>query len=621
MFGNGNTLFSAAARAVLALWAAWILLGRDAAAEQAREPVKVGVLAKRGRERCLEKWGPTAQYLTKTLPGYSFTIVPLDFDEVEPAVERGEVDFVLANPAFYVGFEQLHGANRIATLKNRILDEMYVVYGAVIFHRAGRNDIHSLGDLKGKTVMAVHTRSFGGWLAAWRELKEHGIDPYRDFRELEFGGTHDAVVYAVRDGKVDVGIVRTDTLEQMEREGKIRLDDFCSLTYDHAGKRPCYFPFLHTTDVYPEWPFAKLKHTDEELAKKAAIALIKMPADCEAAKAAQCAGWTVPLNYQPVHECLKAVRIRPYEDYSKVTFGAMIRQHWLLFLSALALVLLSVAFAAHAARLNTELREAVAAGRSELIERKAAEEGLRKQRDHLAELERDRHEMEKLAATGRMAVGIAHEINNPLAGLKNSFLVLKDAIPPDHEDYEFVDLILGEIERISNIVRQMYQLYNPDSDKPAALDIASQLEEVCQMLDPKIRQRQLRLQTDLIPVLPKPVLPMGHFRQILYNLLVNAIDASPAEGELRLTVATQGDTVRISVTDQGEGIPCEILPHIFEPFFTTKNKNGSTGMGLGLSVSQSLAVSMGGRITVDTEVGKGSTFTLVLPYEGGDCHD
>jgi len=330
--------------------------------------VKIGVLAKRGTERCLEKWAPTAEYLTSQIPGHSFTIVPLSFGEVKPAVERGEVDFMLANPSFYLGLEKLHGANRIATLKNRLSEGVYTIFGGVIFYRADRDDIQDLDDLKGKTFMAVKETSFGGWQMAWRELKERGIDPYHDFGDLSFGGTHDAVVHAVRDGKVDAGTVRTDTLERMADEGKIRLEDFHALKHDHIGEDVCEFPFLHSTDMYPEWPMATLTHTSNELAEKVAVALIGMPADCPAAKAARCAGWTVPLNYQPVHECLKELCVGSYKDYGKVTFGNVLRQYWSWIISALALLTGMAATIVWALRL--------------LSQRKQGEETLRGAKDY-----------------------------------------------------------------------------------------------------------------------------------------------------------------------------------------------------------------------------------------------
>jgi len=344
-------------------------------AQEAGESVRIGVLAKRGPERCLEKWGPTAEYLTNEIPGYSFTIVPLGYDEVYPSIERAEADFVLANPSLYVAAELLCGASRIVTLENLQRDRAYTVYGGVVFCRADREDIQHLGDLKGKTFMAVAETSFGGWQMAWRELREQGIDPYRYFAELRFGGAHDAVVCAVRDGEIDAGTVRTDTLERMASEGEIGIREFRVID-QHSGDG-VDMPLLRSTRVYPEWPLAKAAHTSHELAKKVASALLRMSPDSPAAMAARCVGWTIPHNYQSVRECLKGLRVRPYEDYGKITVRDVVRQYWPWLLGVAVLAALVVLFAAYLARFNRKLKAALEAEQEELRKRTLADKTLR----------------------------------------------------------------------------------------------------------------------------------------------------------------------------------------------------------------------------------------------------
>ena len=318
------------------------------------QTVRIGVLAKRGRQKCLQKWGLTADYLGSRIPGYAFKIVPLDFEEIYPTAEREQVEFILANSSFYVGLERLHGANRLVTLRNVRLDNAYTVLGGVIFRKADRNDIQRLDDLVGKTFMAVEETSFGGWQMAWRELKQQGIDPWHDFSDLRFGGTHDAVVHAVLGGEVDAGTVRTDTLERMAQEGKINLDDVWVINQHGADDG---FPFHHSTRLYPEWPLAELRHTSDELAEQVVAVLMNMPPDCPAAKAARCAGWTIPRNYQAVHECLKELRVMPYQDYGKVTAWEVLRQYWPWLLAALAAVALLGAMFLYTRRLNAKLRD------------------------------------------------------------------------------------------------------------------------------------------------------------------------------------------------------------------------------------------------------------------------
>ncbi|MBT9437759.1 MAG: PhnD/SsuA/transferrin family substrate-binding protein, partial [Desulfobacterales bacterium] len=318
-------------------------------------PVKIGVLAIRGADQCLEKWSPTAQYLSARIPDRTFVIIPLDHKQIYPSVEKGEVDFILANPSFYVELEHRYRTNRIATLKNLCLDSFYTRYWGVIFWRADRSDIRQINDLKGKTFMATAEGSLGGWRMVWRELKEMGIDPYRDFKDLKFIGTQDAVVYAVRDGKVDAGSVRADTFISMHAEGKIDLEDFY-VPHEHGEKGVDCPPFPHSTRGYPEWPMAKVKHTPDELAEKVAIALIEMPSDSPAAIAAKCGGWTIPMNYQPVHECLRYLKVGPYKDLGKITIADVIRTYWPWILFTIVLFLVITGFSIKILILNRNIK-------------------------------------------------------------------------------------------------------------------------------------------------------------------------------------------------------------------------------------------------------------------------
>ncbi len=316
--------------------------------------VKIGALAKRGKEQILQKWGPTADYLTASIPGRSFEIVPLDFTEIHEAVKEGRIDFVLANPAFYVELAKRHGVSRIATLINRNMPgQQTTTFGGVIFCRADRNDIRQLGNLKGRSFMAAEPRSFGGWIMAWLELKKIDIDPFTSFSSLQYGLTHDAVVYAVRDGKVDAGTVRSDTLERMAEAGNIKLEDFRILNRQPENS----FPFMLSTDLYPEWPMAALRTTDNKLARQVASSLMAMEATHPAAIAGKCAGWTVPLNYQPVHDCLLELRISPYEDFGKFTMFDVLVHYWRqITLMALGIILI-ILTSLYILRLNRILQQ------------------------------------------------------------------------------------------------------------------------------------------------------------------------------------------------------------------------------------------------------------------------
>jgi two-component system sensor histidine kinase TtrS len=318
------------------------------------EEVHIGVLSHRGDKATLRMWEPTAHFLTYNIPTHKFIIQPLKFDEVDSAVERGEIDFVLVNPGIYVNLEVKYRVSRIATLYNRRNDIPYKIFGGVIFTRKEHPEINTIVDLRDHTMMAVDTTSLGGFQMAMREMVEQGLDPYSDLKSLRFGGIHDQVVIAVLKGEVDVGTVRTDILERMARAGTIDLDDFRIINPQDVAE----FPFALSTRLYPEWPFSKVAHTDDTLAQKVAVTLMNMPHDHAAALAGNYAGWTIPLDYQPVHELFMSLKLPPYQDLGKFTLTDAISRYWYWFLGGVLMLLFMVVMTIWVMRLNQAIKKA-----------------------------------------------------------------------------------------------------------------------------------------------------------------------------------------------------------------------------------------------------------------------
>ncbi|MCW8920031.1 MAG: PhnD/SsuA/transferrin family substrate-binding protein, partial [Sedimenticola sp.] len=333
----------------------FLLLPQIFSYSQAEDQViRIGVLSHRGNEATYAAWAPTATYLSRVVPKFKFQIVPLDFDEVDPAVKFGQVDFILVNPGIYVNLEVRYRISRIATLNNLAGDVANNVFGGVIFTRQDRHDINTLTDLKRKSLMAVDVTSLGGFQMAWRELKAIGLDPYKDMASLSFGGIHDDVVRAVRDGQVDVGMVRTDILERMAAAKLINIHDFKIIN----PKVNPGFLLSRSTRLYPEWPFSKVLHTSNELAQKVAVALLNMPRVHPAAKAGNYAGWTIPLDYQSVHDLFIDLHLPPYEYSGRFTLQDAIKKYWYWLLITSVFVAFMLFMTAWVSRLNRELKKA-----------------------------------------------------------------------------------------------------------------------------------------------------------------------------------------------------------------------------------------------------------------------
>jgi len=313
----------------------------------------LGVLAKRGFEQAEDQWQATADYLSRSLPQARVRLLPLAFDDVIRAAQTGRADFVLVNSALYVLLEQRYRARRIATLRNRHGTGTYDHFGSVIFTRRERGAPTSPSHLAGEVVAAVDPRSLGGYLMAWRGLKRAGITP----ATVLFNGTHDGVVGDVLGGRAAAGIVRTDTIERMLAEGKLKPGRLRVLA-DRIGQDG--FALHRSTRLYPEWPIASLPHVPEPLQRAVAAALLTMGPDEEGARIGRYAGWSVPANYQPVHELLMELGEPPYEASGRVELVDFLRQHMLVVLMFIAALSALVAYAAKTSQLNGVLRKAEA---------------------------------------------------------------------------------------------------------------------------------------------------------------------------------------------------------------------------------------------------------------------
>lgn len=233
-----------------------------------------------------------------------------------------------------------------------------------------------------------------------------------------------------------------------------------------------------------------------------------------------------------------------------------------------------------------------------------------------ADLARTREQMfqnEKLAAVGQLAAGVAHEVNNPLGGMRNCLKSLKES-PDDRELRDrYLELIDKGLLKIGHIVRQLLNFGRETPLCLEKLDIDALVRECFELLAYQLKDIRLELE---LGVSSRYRLDGGVLKQALVNIALNAIQAMPEGGALRVVSRETGTAVRISLGDTGPGIAHGDLDRIFEPFYTTKEPG--QGSGLGLSVSFSLIKRLGGDIEVESRPGEGATFTIVLPRQGDD---
>lgn len=223
------------------------------------------------------------------------------------------------------------------------------------------------------------------------------------------------------------------------------------------------------------------------------------------------------------------------------------------------------------------------------------------------------HEVDKLAATGRMAARVAHEINNPLAGIKNAFQLVKAAVPADFQHYHYVQRIESEIERISGIVRQMFDLYRPATSHDSPADLREILSDIRALLAPSLRGSEIRITDALHPDASLLAASESLLRPVIFNILQNAVEASPRGATIDVRSTVQSDVIELTIADQGSGIPESLRTKIFEPFFTTKSGLATGGLGLGLAIAKSTVEALGGTLDFVARPEGGTEFQITLP--------
>jgi len=229
------------------------------------------------------------------------------------------------------------------------------------------------------------------------------------------------------------------------------------------------------------------------------------------------------------------------------------------------------------------------------------------------DLEAQVRQTQKLESVGLLAGGVAHDFNNVLAVIAANINLLGEGIAASHPDRELVDEIEAAVTRATGLTRQLLAFSRKQVVEPIVLDLNAAISDTRKMLRRMVGE-DIVISTSLEPELPPVLIDPGYLVQVVMNLVVNARDAMPLGGELSIStrrVDGEDREVALTVTDTGEGMSDLVKARVFEPFFTTKSDGHGTG--LGLSVVHGIIQQAGGRIELDSEVGVGTQFRIVLP--------
>lgn len=236
------------------------------------------------------------------------------------------------------------------------------------------------------------------------------------------------------------------------------------------------------------------------------------------------------------------------------------------------------------------------------------------------QLQEEMLKMDRLVSLGKLASGIAHEIRNPLAGIKTTVQALGEEMAKDDPKREYLDRVTKEIDRLNEILKTFFSFAKPQTLLLTSVPLKEIIDAIIPFLFKEIADHGIRFIESYPPQLPYVRVDKTQMHQAFLNIFLNAIQAMPKGGELRIEAhpvvlpeGGNGDSkqrfIQVVVSDTGKGIPPHILPKIFDPFFTTKPK----GIGLGLSITYQIIKKHGGTISVESQWEKGTSVIILLP--------
>ncbi len=567
------------------------------AQQDQRETFDVGVLALRGHEHARQAWLPTVDWLSSQSSKYQFKLHTYDFDQLEEAFLNDQLDFILTSPGQATKLAREFPISWLATQKTAYSDIPNKSIASVVIVRQD-SSFKTLPQIAGARIGAVSEKAFGGFLALRYEVDKLGYFNSSFFENIEFTGPPtDQLIIDVVNNKREVAIVPACTLESLVTEGKVDLRDVRVLNEQRPANSICAL----STPLYPNWTLAMTERTPVEVGQYVAQTLFAMPVDHPAAKAANNKGWMLAVPSVDVDNVYKHLDLHPLQkDFSESAADWLMKHR-----SIVIVILLSFFF--------ITLYHISLAWRFKHSQKKLSAT-LNDLRTKSSLLER----AQRVTIVGELGSSLAHEINQPLAAIKNYSQGAKNRLEQGVTPEE-LEPILNRIQQqvgvASDIIQRLRALIKKKPVEKSWVDLRGLVSESVKLVEYEFERKGVRLQVAFSGAERLVYADPTGFLQVMLNVLTNAKDACLSHDyptfPLLVTVNLiyADEHVSINVIDNGIGFDESKIP-LEQVFYTTK----AEGLGLGLAICRDIIEAHSGTIKFLHMEPTGCQVSIQLPY-------
>ncbi|RKZ94104.1 MAG: hypothetical protein DRQ43_07325 [Gammaproteobacteria bacterium] len=578
---------------------------------QEKKKLVIGILT-RDRSTSLKNspWKLTFNRLNQH-PDYHFSHLFLTIDQLKSTLENDELDFIICDAINYLMFETEYDILRLLTRNEQYSDNFVPSEGLSVYTLSDNSDITLLSDLKNKKLGILDDNSSISWLFLEKFLAKHGLNIKYELninKNIHIESINDisSLLALLHGNQVDAVISRSGIIDRYISKDK--MNDLRLLN----PRNDWQVPFLHSSELIPEWPLAKAWFIDNKLSNQV-IALLLQPVSSDANETSSYFTRQYQWSFAQNYNTLKKLFIFSKESEAALniipsSFSAKI-QYWISFIIISFLVIILIFYLRSSKDLNNRLTLSKESLEQEINERQLAQE---QALDHQAELAH----VARLSTMGEMASGLAHELNQPLSAI-NTYVQgcirrINMGTDDPKEIVNALQLTAQQAERAGGIIRRLRSFVRKGESHKTYSEINHLVNEVTSFLEIQLKNRNVNLKLELEDNLPPVLADIIQVEQVLINLLRNAIEAMPDLESPTILVSTQllnHNLIELCVIDSGHGISKDKLKRIFNPFFTTK----SSGMGMGLSISRSIIEAHNGKLYARNNAEQGARFCFTLP--------